>query len=187
MSVTVLTTCHPPYAAFLPQCVASVLEQTVPPAYHRISIDFRGEGPVPQLNEMARGATTEFVSQLAADDLVDPHHFETLLEASEGADVVYTWCRVIGRSGFNPNAHFDPERLQRENYIPATTLVRTELLRELGYWNPDSLHDWEDWDLWRRAMASGAVFRCVPEVTWTYRFHGMNATYHGFPRRAVTA
>lgn len=186
--VTVLTTCHPPYTGMLADCVASIAAQTVQPAYHRVSIDFRGEGPVPQLNDLARGVTTEWATQMAADDVADPHHLETMLAHADGADIVYPWCRVVGRVGWNPNAHFDPERLERENYIPAVALIQTDLLRELGWWNPDSLHAWEDWDLWRRALAAGAVFRCVPEVTWTYRFdHGMNATFHGFPARAVRA
>lgn len=181
--VTVLTTCHPAYTAMLPQAIASMLAQTIPPAYHRISIDYRDGVPVPQLNEMALGVTTEFVSLLAADDLVDPRHLECQLSASHDADVVYTWCRVVGRTGWNPNALFDAERLRRENYIPATALIRTELVRELGYWNADSLHDWEDWDFWLRALDAGARFECVPTVTWTYRFHGANASLAGFRRR----
>jgi len=27
----------------------------------------------------------------------------------------------------------------------------------------------EDHDLWVRALDAGARFRCIPEVTWTYR------------------
>ncbi|MGE0025715.1 MAG: hypothetical protein AB7O78_01745 [Thermoleophilia bacterium] len=188
MSVTVLTTCHPAYAPFLPACIASVLQQTVQPAYHRISMDFRDGWPVPQLNEMARGCTTEFVSQLAADDVAHPDHLEKLLDASAGADIIWSWCRVLGRPGWSPNSDFDADRLQRENYIPATSLVRTELLADLGWWNPDAENGWEDWDLWRRALDAGAVFRCVPEVTWTYRLdHGMNATFNGFRKRQVPA
>ena len=80
----------------------------------------------------------DWIAQLADDDLIDPHHLETLVAHSDDADIVYSYCRVEGR-GFNPNSPFDPDRLRRENYIPATTLIRTGLCEELG-WRADSAY-----------------------------------------------
>jgi hypothetical protein len=44
--------------------------------------------------------------------------------------------------------------------------VRVSLWRELGGYR--DVHN-EDHDLWVRALDAGARFRCIPEVTWTYR------------------
>jgi hypothetical protein len=114
----------------------------------------------------------DWVAQIADDDLMLPHHLETLATRTD-ADIIYTYCEVTGRS-WNPNAPFDADRLRRENYIPATTLIRTSLCEELHGWREDSRHGFEDWDFWLRALDLGAEFACIPEVTWQYRFHGSN-------------
>jgi hypothetical protein len=101
-----------------------------------------------------------------------PRHLELLAGETE-ADIVYSYCDVIGRGNWNPSAPFDAERLRVENYIPATSLIRTELCAELG-WRTDAAYGFEDWDFWIRALDVDARFVCVPFVTWQYRFHGDN-------------
>jgi hypothetical protein len=143
-------------------------------------VDYERAGPAAMLNRMLPAciaADAEWVAQLADDDLADPHHLELLAAHCADADIVYSWCRVEGRS-FNPNREFDEAALRASNYIPATTMIRTRLCTQLG-WRSDSMHGFEDYDFWLRALDAGARFVCVSEVSWTYRFHGANLSTGG--------
>jgi hypothetical protein len=96
------------------------------------------------------------------------NHIETIADNLQGADIVYSWCRVTGdRIAYNQyQVPFDADELARQNYIPNVAAIRTELWDSLG--GQRSVPE-EDWDFWRRAVAAGAHFVCVPKVTWTYR------------------
>jgi GT2 family glycosyltransferase len=178
--VVVITPSLPERAEFRAECVESVKAQTLKPVAHVVMLDYERVGPAVMLNQMLPAciaSEADWIAQLADDDLIDSHHLETLVAHSAEADIVYSYCRVTGR-GFNPNSPFDADRLRRENYIPATTLIRTSLCEELG-WRADSAYGFEDWDFWLRALDAGARFVCVPEETWTYRFHGSNLSTGG--------
>ena len=178
--ITVVTPALPGRLRFLMRAADSVARQTLPPAAHLVGVDHERRGSAAVRNQLALAAETEWVALLDDDDYLYPQHLERLGQHVEEADVVYSWCDVEGRD-WDPNSRFDPDRLYRENYIPITTLIRTELVRKLGGWRDSSqvTHGFEDWDFWKRALDDGAVFRCVPERTWAYCFHMGNKTYHG--------
>ena len=178
--IVVVTPSLPERADLRAECMASIAAQTLAPVAHVVMIDYERAGPAAMLNRMlpacvATGA--DWVAQLADDDLADPNHLELLAAHCADADIVYSWCRVEGRS-FNPNREFDEAALRASNFIPATTMIRTRLCTQLG-WRDDSTHGFEDWDFWLRALDAGARFVCVPEVSWTYRFHGSNLSTGG--------
>jgi glycosyltransferase involved in cell wall biosynthesis len=181
MSVTVLTASIPSRSAMLAECVASVAAQTTLPAVHLVGIDVLRAGTSAVRNALLGAVRTPWVAVLDDDDVALPNHLAALLAASDQADVVYSLPSIEGRSGWQPVADFDPDRLRRESYIPCTALVRTRLLDVLGGWrdSADCLNGWEDWDLWLRALNADARFVHVPEVTWRYRFHDGNKTHHG--------
>lgn len=179
--VVAVTASLPERHQFRADAIASVAAQTFAPVAHIVAIDYERAGPASMLNRMlptALATGADWVAQLADDDVLYPHHFETMISHADDADVVYTYCDVEGRGAWNPNAPFDAARLRRENYIPATTMIRADLCEQLG-WREDAAHGWEDWDFWIRALDAGAVFRCVPERTWLYRFHGSNISTTG--------
>lgn len=177
--ISVITASLPSRAAMLAECVASIAAQTRPPIEHLVGVDHARRGSAATRNILLSASSGTRVAVLDDDDVAYPHHLERL--AMSSADIVYSYCEVEGRSGWSPNEPFDAEALLTRNYIPATTLIRADLLRELGGWraSADSAHGWEDWDLWLRALAAGASFACVPETTWRYRFHGGNKTMRG--------
>jgi GT2 family glycosyltransferase len=177
--ITVITASLPSRAAMLAECLASVAHQTEPPAAHLVGIDHIRAGTASVRNGLLAAARTEFVAVLDDDDVALPEHLATLLSVS--ADIVYTLPSVEGRAGWQPVGPFDPERLRRESYIPATALIRTELLEDMGGWrdSADTPNGWEDWDLYLRALDAGARFAFIPTVTWRYRFHGGNKTNRG--------
>lgn len=174
MSVTVVTASLPERAPRLAEACASVASQTAQPAAHLIGIDFARRGPEAVRNALVAGAATEWVAFLDDDDLLYPHHLETVLAAAEGADVVYSFCDVEGRD-WTPNHAFDAAALRLYNFIPVTTLVRRSAFLAAGGF-PEGRHPVEDWHLWRHMLDLGAEFRRVPRVTWRYRFHGANAS-----------
>ena len=178
--IVVVTPSLPERADFRAECVASVAAQTLPPVAHIVMVDYERAGPAMMLNRMLPAciaAGSDWVAQLADDDLADPHHLELLAAHCADADIVYSWCRVEGRS-FNPNREFDEAALRASNFIPATTMIRTSLCTQLG-WRSDSTNGFEDYDFWLRALDAGARFVCVAEVSWTYRFHGANLSTGG--------
>lgn len=178
--IAVVTASLPERVEFRAECMAAVAAQTLLPVAHLLHLDYERQGPARCLNALTKAAVeagAEWIAQIADDDVMLTHHLETLAARTD-ADIIYTYCHVEGRGAWSPNAPFDADRLRRENYIPATTLIRTELAVTLG-WNVDAANGWEDYDFWLRALDVGAEFACVPEVTWLYRFHGSNHSTRG--------
>jgi hypothetical protein len=155
---------------WLDECMGAVRNQTVRVHEHRIGVDYRRSGGAAMLNRVIDGVTTKWVFPLADDDLIDPSCIEKLLAKAEetDADMVYPWCRVTGRGGWNPNSHYDEVRLKRDNYIPATVLIKTEVVQSVGGY-PDVVC--EDHGMWLKLLETKRKIVCLPEVLWTYRFH----------------
>lgn len=167
-SVTVITPTLPGRESLLDQCRASVAAQTVA-CNHRVEADLGRVGPAAIRNRLARAASTDWVLPLDDDDLLDPDCVERLVTASDGADVIYPWCRMEGRTdGWVPNKLFNPVGLSRQNFIPVTALIRRDAFEMLAGYRQVQM---EDWDLWRRSQQHGLTIRCLPEVLWTYRAH----------------
>ena len=167
--IAVLTPTIPERAEMLEECKASVRAQTLQPVEHLIELDEkRTLACGPQLNRMAKRTDCEWLATLADDDLLLPHHLETLAAHADEADVVYSYCEVTGRD-WSPNMPYDPDADMPQ--IPATALIRRSLWEEVK-WGKDLRA--EDNDFWLRCQRKGARFVCVPEVTWVYRFHGHN-------------
>jgi len=169
VELTLVTVTQPKRRVLLPEMQASVAAQTVLPAAHVVVWDF-GAGFEATVNRAVRMVETEFYCLVDDDDLLLPKHVETLM-GNLSADVVWTWCQVVGRS-WDPNSGYVPGLLQNRNYIPSNHAFRTSLFRELGGYR--KVAGWADHDLLKRAEQAGATFLNVPKVTWTYRFHGGN-------------
>jgi hypothetical protein len=179
LRVSVITAAIPPRLDKLASACASVRAQTHPADEHLIAIDYARRGTARVATQLALSARNEWVATLEDDDLWYPQHLASLTASAGEADIVYSYCDVDGRD-WSPNSPFDADRLRRENYIPATALIRRSLLADLGGWRDGQESGWyEDWDLWRRALGAGARFVCVPEVTWIYHWHGGNKTIVG--------
>jgi glycosyltransferase involved in cell wall biosynthesis len=162
----------PKRGGMLREMLLSVDGQSLAPDRHLIDISV---GPVvPKLNGMLSLVDDGWVVQVDDDDLLYPNHVE-VLAANLRADVVWTWCDVVGRD-WSPNAEYQPYVLQVHNYIPANCAIRAEAIKALGGHRAVPLPDWHDWDLLRRLERAGASFLCVPQVTWQYRFHGGNSS-----------
>lgn len=175
MTITVVTPSLPTRAHLLAEAILSVNAQTLPPVEHLIGVDHGREGSAALRNRLAAAARGEWVAFLDDDDVLHPHHLETLAVAAD-ADVVYS-----RPDGYDPVQPFDPDRLRAGNFIPVTVLARRELFLEAGGFDEAAPHGWEDWGAWLRMLDHGARFRFVDEVTWTYRLHPGSKTLTADP------
>ena len=174
--VTLLTASLPERKDLLAEAVASVAAQTVHPVVHLVGIDHAREGAATVYNRLAGMVDTPWVTFLDDDDLLDPNHLETLLDNCGGCDVVYTWCRAVGHNFRLYNQPFDRKLLFQRSIVPITAMVRTEFYARAEWMRHE---DGYDWRFWQRVANAGATFRCVPEITWTYRRHELGNQSHG--------
>lgn len=152
-------------SALLDECLASIDAQTTPAAGALVGLDRQRLGPASIRNALVAQADTEYVAFLDDDDVIYPTYLERLSPHLADADVVYSWCDT--NFGANLAKPFDADRLRQYNFVPVTTIVRTELFRQVGGFPTDVAH--EDHALWLRLLDIGARFCCVPERLWCYR------------------
>lgn len=172
--LTLVTATLPHRSSMLAEMLVTTTKQTMAPACHIIVRDF-GDGFVETVNRAVSMVDTEFFCLVDDDDLLLPNHVETLAN-NLAADIVWTWVNVEGRN-WSPNSSYVPGELLRRNYIPSNMAMRTSLWRELGGYRHEPQHP--DWDMLIRAEQHGASFLNIPEITWTYRFHGGNMSLNG--------
>ena len=187
-SVAVLTPTLPSRRWLLDEAEASVAAQTYERCEHLVGVDAGREGPASVRNRLAASSGADWFLPLDDDDLLDPEAVEALVSASEGADVVVPWCRVVDFVDFvdlepwTPNRLFRPETLLLYNFVPVTALVRAELWHGVGGM-PEGV-EVEDWRFWLRCLGAGARFRVVSEVLWSYR-RGMSGSRNQWAARAA--
>jgi glycosyltransferase involved in cell wall biosynthesis len=172
-SVTVVTSARPDRLELLEQCIASVAAQTLRPELHLIGIDQAGAGGAATKNRLVRAVGSTWTAFLDDDDVLGPDHLETLLaHAGDDVDLVWSLCAVEGRD-WEPDHCCDLDQLEFYNFIPVAYLVRTKAYLAVGGM-PEGDVGAYDWRFLKALLAAGGHFRCVHEVTWTYRFLGAN-------------
>jgi glycosyltransferase involved in cell wall biosynthesis len=166
----------PERSGLLEVALESVNAQTRPVDQVCVAVDTDHEGPAEARNRATLESACEWLAFLDDDDIWLPNHIQTCLDHSDGADVVYTDCDLVG-DHHSPvvNRDFDPFALTHHNYIPVTALVRRSAFEAAGMFDPADRY--EDWALWRRLWSAGRRFVHVPVVTWEYRFGGDQRTF----------
>ena len=136
-------------------------------------------------NALVEAARGELVLALDADNELYPPAIERLvaaLDEHEDAFFAYPILEVhtndvpIGLLGHKP---WSAQRLRHGNYIDALSLMRRDVLRDLGGYSTDMrLYGWEDFDLWCRAASRGLRGAHVPQILARYASgaHSMLAT-----------
>jgi glycosyltransferase involved in cell wall biosynthesis len=152
-----------------------------------VALDVDREGAAATRNRALAMVKTEWVAFLDDDDEFLPDHLKLCARYAylSGCDVVYPGYEYVG--GEDPvkcfDLPFDAGRLRRSNFIPVTTLCRTQKVLEAGGFqpHPDRNGDpCEDWGLWLAMLERGAKFGHVPHKTW--RWH-LGETTRGRPDR----
>lgn len=162
--------------ALLDRAVRSAQQQSLPCTI-LIEFDANREGAAAARNRALAKVETEWVAFLDDDDELKPHHLRACARHARltGADVVYPGYDTVGEDPVNCfGISFDPVLLRRRNYIPVTTLCRTDLVRRVGFReHPDERGDpCEDWGLWLGLLDLGATFSHLPQRTWIWHVDG---------------
>lgn len=169
---TVVTVSIPERRDGLVAAMESVGAQTYGPVPHLIRIeqpDTFGTQHVTRQRIALMGAVqTPWTAVLDDDDTFDPTYLERMAQAIDrnpDAAVAYSYCHGHEHA----EGPFDPERLQRENYIDGEACINVDWLQRAGGYQLQEQGLVEDWHLWRRIHALGGLFVCVPE---RLRYHG---------------
>lgn len=190
MSHPLITVCMPsipPRTSLRNTALSSVNQQTLQPAAISVAIDVNRKGAPATRQRALDAVITPWVAFLDDDDAFKPVHLEHLFEHAmeTGADMVYSWFEVLGGTDPFPATHFTNE-FDPENPIETTitTLVRTNLAKEIGFQALDRGHDTntgEDYRMVLEAVRQGAVIKHLVERTWYWRHHSANTS--GLPTK----
>lgn len=190
-TISVITAAHPARIrnGMLAQATGSVYAQTLLPDAHIVVIDVDKEGAAATRQKALMAADTDFVAFLDSDDVFLAKHLEWLMkhQAETDADFVYSWFKILqqftdGRTSILeedtvfPVTHylnpFDPEN-PIETTI--TTLVRTELAKEVGFKEIERglNNTGEDRYFTLGCMAAGAKISHLVRKSWLWRHHAL--------------
>lgn len=166
LGITVVTATTPARGFLLAEAIASVAAQETKPIEHLVAVDIHATGGAHTKNKLIKSSMGDWIQILDDDDILYPHHISTLAAyANEDVDVVYSWADGENYSGWY-NVPFTPEALFENNNISHNALIKKSLFDRIGLFGSEYGYDWT---FWARAIAAGAKFVCVPEVTWQYR------------------
>jgi glycosyltransferase involved in cell wall biosynthesis len=130
-----------------------------------------------------RGITAssgELVLPLDADDRIAATYIERgveILDHTPSAGVVYSRAERFGAmTGPWGLPEFSPRRILVENMVFCSAVFRRQAWEQVGGYNPNMRHGWEDWDLWLSFVELGVGFLCIPEPLFFYRVRSSSMT-----------
>jgi glycosyltransferase involved in cell wall biosynthesis len=173
VDVTVLIPTIPGRYELLNRAVRSVQAQTHPPARILLQLDEHREGAAATRNKALDQVDTDWVAFLDDDDELHPDHLKLCARAAllNHADVVYPGYDCDDDPVNCFGLPFNGELLRQRNFIPVTTLCRTQAVLDAGGFqpHPDEHGDpCEDWGLWLAMLEHGARFLHLPVRTWRW-------------------
>lgn len=179
--VTVITATIPPRVGMLEKSLNSVANQTVKPMAHLVEVDLHHTGAAATRDRLLSRVDTEWVAILDDDDELLPEHLETLLNAAEGNDLVYSHFRYsnLPDAGHLERYFNKPWSNEKPHQIAVTWLARTQSLLDIGGFsegfdplarNVDETGNRLGEDYWivLKLVKANARIVHVPKVTWIY-------------------
>lgn len=188
LDITVVTPAHPARLrnGMLDRALRSVAMQTSPPAALSVAVDLNKEGAAATRQRALDAVQTTWVAFLDSDDVFLERHLEWLSKHAMDvdADFVYSWFKILDAAGkvleddpIFPVTHYlndwDPDN-PIETTI--TTLVRTELAKEVGFQelNRGEANTGEDAFFTLGCLKAGAKISHLKRKSWLWSHHGMN-------------
>ena len=194
--ITVVITCFN-YGVFLPEAVASALEQeggspkvTVVDDGSTDALTQEALGRLPRdtkliqqanaglsaaRNAGLRAADTPYLIVLDADDRLTPGALRLMRQSLDGDPQLgfsYGVARFFGTwEGTIRFPPFDGYKLIYRHIVGSTALMRRELFEDVGGFDP-AFSAYEDWEFWVHALAHGWRGKAIEDETLLYRRHG---------------
>lgn len=194
--VSIIIPCYN-QAAFLPEALESVLQQTYN-AWEAIiindgspdntmeiarryeardsrirTIDIANGGVSAARNVGLRSARGKYVLPLDADDKIAPNYIEKaigIFTGSDDVDVVYARWQLFGLTDNTPNLRWLGYRqLLIHNSIFYAAMFRREDALRIGGYDEDMSVGYEDWEFFIRLLDENSVVVQIPEVLFYYR------------------
>jgi glycosyltransferase involved in cell wall biosynthesis len=184
--ITVCIPSIPSRALLLGRAIRSVGLQTRPAEAISVAIDTQRQGAPATRQRALDAVNTEWVAFLDDDDAFKNIHLEHLYaHAMEtGADFVYSWFEVPGGVDPFPDTHFtNPWDPDEPIETTITTLVRTELAKEVGFQALDrgQVNTGEDRFFTLGCLKAPALISHLVEKTWWWFHHEGNTS--GLPTK----
>ncbi len=175
----------------LQRAYRSAAHQRHVPAQINIAIDLEKRGAPHTRQRALDGIHTPWTAFLDSDDEFHLDHLQVLATAQEetDADYVYSWYdlwqfkRKLDYDPVFPPTHFsEPWNRDEPRQTTMTVLVRTELAKIVGFWDPsdeekfeDGHRVGEDWQFTLECNRLGTIYH-VPQRTWNWHHHGANTS-----------
>jgi glycosyltransferase involved in cell wall biosynthesis len=132
-------------------------------------------GVVQSRNTCFQHASNEFVFVLDIDNILFPTAIAKLLNGCmhAGAHAAFSQLELFDQASDIAGAGiWDPDRLERGNYIDAIALIRKSTWQAVGGYGWLIKPEFADYDLWCKFIEHGFKGAFIPEVLCRYRIHG---------------
>lgn len=115
-------------------------------------------------NRGLREAQGDYVIFWDADTVAEPTMLAMLVTALEThPEASYAYCQYLFGWKLMKSQAFDGEALKKYNYIDTTTLIRRTAVVPFD----ETLHRFQDWDVWLTMLEQGKTGVFVPEVLFS--------------------
>jgi len=124
-------------------------------------------------NSGIKKAESEFVLPLDADDKIGENYLELAYQAfQEHKDLKVVYCEAKKFGGSNELwklPEFSLYNLSRKNMIFCSSLFRKKDWEEVGGFDVNMIHGWEDWEFWISMLKNGGLVKKIESVQFYYR------------------
>ncbi len=137
-------------------------------------VDCEHRGLAAARNTGATLARAQLIMFLDSDDLLDPGALEKLCwTIAKHPEFAFVYSGVVHFGNIDAVCYdeFDAARLQKENFLTATCVMRRDLYLELGGNDESMTETWEDYDFWLRLVDRGYIGKLFREPLFWYRRH----------------
>jgi cellulose synthase/poly-beta-1,6-N-acetylglucosamine synthase-like glycosyltransferase/glycosyltransferase involved in cell wall biosynthesis len=145
-------------------------------------------------NEALSLVTGEFLALLDHDDTLTPSALFEVAQALQNdptPDFIYSDKDQIDESGarrmrplFKPE--WSPEMMLSANYVTHLNVMRTERVRQIGGWRPET-DGAQDWDLFLRFTTNGCGIHHIPKILYHWRQLETSVAMRGFDAKPYAA
>lgn len=186
---------------YLAECIESVLSQTIKP-HEIITINDGSQDdtryiaqsyPIKYIEQVNKGlasarntglmnSTSDYIQFLDADDMLKENCIERIskiIELNPDADIIAPSFKCFGKYNepviLMPNPQledFKPINFQPQNRIGYFSVIKKEVLLEVGGYSPRMTFGYEDYHLWINLLSRSKRIVTIPEVLVLYRTKG---------------
>jgi glycosyltransferase involved in cell wall biosynthesis len=191
MDISVIIPCYN-QAEYLPDCIESVLGQTVQPKEIIViddgstdnTQDVAHKYPVKLIRQVNKGlpsarntgimnSTGDYILPLDADDMLLDTCIEKMTEAIKvhGSDVIAPSFKTFGVNNGEVILAGIPglKDFATANRLPYFCAIKKSVLLEVGGYSPRMYWGWEDFHLWMDIFKRGATLCCLQDILVLYR------------------